>query len=111
MFLGTVRRSREDGPIEAIEYTAYEEMAGPELDRIESEAIQRWPNARVALVHRLGLIPTGEVSVAAVAAAPHRDEAFAACRYLIEELKRRVPIWKKEILEGGGERWRENESV
>lgn len=105
VFLGTVRRSADDGDVAAIEYSAYREMAGEELDRILAEAASRWPAARVTLRHRLGEVPTGEASVAVVAAAPHRAEAFAAARYVIEETKRRVPIWKRERLAGGAARW------
>ena len=105
LFLGTVRNSPEDGDIEGIEYSAYPEMADAELDRILAEARERWPGARVAVRHRLGWIPTGEASVAIVAACPHRAEAFAACRYVIEEIKTRVPIWKKERLASGAQRW------
>jgi len=104
-FLGTVRRSAEDGEIAAIEYSAYEEMAEAEFDRIVAEAKARWPDARVALRHRVGLVPLGEASVAIVTAAPHRAEAYAASRFLIEETKRRAPIWKKERLASGEARW------
>ncbi len=107
-FVGSVRRGPEDGPVQAIEYTAYEEMAEAELARIVSEATERWPHVELAVQHRLGLVSVGEASVAVVAGAPHRDQAFEACRYVIEELKKRVPIWKKEVLDGGVERWRED---
>lgn len=107
-FIGSVRRSPEDGPVEAIEYTAYQEMADREFARIIAEVSDRWPNTRVALQHRLGHVPTGEASMAVVAASQHRSDAFAACRYVVEEAKKRVPIWKKEIIEGGTARWRGN---
>jgi molybdopterin synthase catalytic subunit len=109
VFLGTVRRSVEDGDIEAIEYTAYEEMAEAEFDRIAGEAAARWPQARVALRHRVGLVPLGEASVVIVTAAPHRAEAYAASRFLIEETKRRAPIWKKERYASGQSRWVEGQ--
>lgn len=104
-FIGTVRRSAEDGDVVGIEYSAYEAMAEAEFARILSEAAQRWETARVAVRHRLGRVPTGEASVVVVAAAPHRAEAFAACRFVIDETKRRVPIWKKEHLSSGQARW------
>ncbi len=107
-FVGTVRRGPDDGPVAAIEYTAYEEMAESEFSKILDQTLERWPGARVALQHRLGRIPTGEASVAVVVSSPHRAEAFEACRYMVEELKRRVPIWKKEVREGGETRWRGN---
>jgi len=105
VFLGTVRRSAEDGDIEAIEYSAYHEMADAEFERIAAEAAAQWPRARVALRHRLGLVPLGEASVVIVTAAPHRAEAYAASRFLIEETKRRAPIWKKERFVSGQSRW------
>ncbi len=107
-FVGTVRRGPEDGPVVAIEYSAYEEMAEAEFSRIVSRAAERWPGARVEIRHRLGRVPTGEASVAVAVSAPHRAEAFDACRLVIEELKKNVPIWKREILDDGTNRWRHN---
>lgn len=106
LFLGTVRRGSEDGPIAAIEYTAYEEMVVAEFGRILAEVGQRWPSGRVAVCHRLGTVPAGEASIAIAAAMPHRADAFAACQYVIEEVKRRLPVWKQEILDDGTRRWR-----
>jgi molybdopterin synthase catalytic subunit len=105
VFLGTVRRSPEDGDVEAIEYSAYREMAEPELGRIVAEALAQWPEARIVLQHRLGVVPTGEASLVIAAAAPHRADAYAASRFVIEETKRRAPIWKKERLGSGATRW------
>jgi len=110
LFLGTVRRGPEDGPVREIEYSAYPEMVGGELDRILREASARWPGVRFGVRHRVGWVPVGEASVAVVAAAPHRAESFDACRHVIEELKRRVPIWKKEIMEDGSAKWPANRS-
>ena len=109
VFLGTVRRSAEDGDIDAIEYSAYDEMAESEFERIVAEAAAQWPQAQMALRHRVGLVPLGEASVAIVTAAPHRAEAYAASRFLIEETKRRAPIWKKERFVSGQTRWVEGE--
>jgi len=97
VFLGTVRN---DGDVTGIEYSAYEAMASDEIARIVSDAQAQWPDARVMLQHRLGLIPVGEASIAIAAAAPHRAEAFAACRFVIEEVKKRLPVWKKEMAHG-----------
>jgi molybdopterin synthase catalytic subunit len=108
LFLGTVRRGPDDGPVESIDYSAYESMAEGELLRIVGEGLERWPQARVAVQHRLGEVQAGEASVAVVAAAPHRAEAFEACRWVIEEIKRRLPVWKRERLAEGTVRWREN---
>jgi molybdopterin synthase catalytic subunit len=102
VFLGTVRN---DAGVTGIEYSAYDAMAGEEIERILSDAQAQWPEARVTLQHRLGLIPVGEASIAIAAAAPHRAEAFAACRYVIEEVKKRLPIWKKELRGDGSEKW------
>ncbi|HEY3220472.1 MAG TPA: molybdenum cofactor biosynthesis protein MoaE [Gemmatimonadales bacterium] len=102
VFLGTVR-SEDD--VTGIEYSAYDEMAIAEIERMLAEARARWPDARVALQHRLGIVPVGEASIAIAAAAPHRDEAFAACRYVIEEVKKRLPIWKKELHLDGSATW------
>jgi molybdopterin synthase catalytic subunit len=110
VFLGTVRRGGQDGPVRAIEYSAYDEMADAELARIIAEAVTRWPESRVEVQHRLGEIAAGEASIAVVAASPHRAEAFDVCRYVIEEIKVRLPIWKKEIFEDGSTAWRGNDS-
>ena len=90
---------------EAINKTLHDEMARDEIVRMMEEAQSRWPAAKIIVQHRLGLVPAGEASIAIVAAAPHRDEAFAACRYVIEEVKKRLPIWKKEIHADGTSTW------
>jgi molybdopterin synthase catalytic subunit len=105
LFLGTVRDAPEDGGVTAIEYTAYEPMAVAELDRIRAEAGQRWPQVRLAVRHRLGLVATEEASIGIAAAAPHREQAFAACRYVIEAVKQRLPVWKKELRADGTMLW------
>lgn len=105
VFLGTVRAGVDDGGVTEIEYSAYDAMADAELERMLAEARERWPDARVALRHRLGRVPVGESSIAIVAAAPHRGDAFAACRYVIEEVKKRLPVWKKEVRIDGTAIW------
>jgi molybdopterin synthase catalytic subunit len=105
LFLGTVRRAPEDGDVLGIDYSAYPEMAEAEFDRIVAEAGERWPMARVALRHRTGYVPTGEASVAVAVATPHRAEAYAASRFVMEEVKKRVPVWKKERFGSGDARW------
>lgn len=104
-FLGTVRAGPDDGDVVGIEYSAYPEMADGEFARIIEEARGRWPEARIALRHRTGWIPLGEASIAVVVAMPHRAEAYDCSRYVIEETKRRVPIWKKEKLRDGASSW------
>jgi molybdopterin synthase catalytic subunit len=105
LFLGTVRASLEDGDVTGIEYTAYPEMADAEFDRILAEALARWPMARVALRHRTGTVATGEASIAVAVASPHRAEAYDASRWVMDETKRRVPVWKKERFGSGTARW------
>lgn len=104
LFLGTVRDRDAGREVTRLEYSAYGEMAEAECNRIVREAEARWP-ARVAIRHRTGTLAIGEVAVAVAVGAPHRAEAFAACRYVIEELKRRVPIWKREAYADGTEAW------
>lgn len=106
-FVGSVRSGPDDGAVTAIDYSGYEEMLAEEFDRIIAEARERWPAAAFAAQHRLGRVPLGEPSIAVVVAAPHREGAFAACRHVIEEAKRRLPVWKKEQFVDGGARWRE----
>lgn len=110
LFCGMVRAGPEDGPVKAIEYSAYEKMAEKELADIVAETTERWPDVAVTLEHRLGRVSIGEASIVIAVAAPHRAEAFDACRYVIDETKVRVPIWKREFLDDGETRWRSNDS-
>lgn len=103
-FVGAVRNHHAGRSVMRLEYSAYGPMADAEFGRIIAEAEARWP-ARVAAEHRLGTLEVGEAAVVVVAAAPHRDAAFDACRYVIEELKRRVPIWKREHYTDGTAGW------
>jgi molybdopterin synthase catalytic subunit len=105
VFLGTVRNGPDEHGVTAIEYSAYEEMVDAEFSRLLADARSRWPEARIAVRHRLGTIPVGEASIAIVAAAPHRAQAFEACRYVIEGVKQRIPVWKKELRVDGSEVW------
>ncbi len=104
-FLGTVRNGPDEAGVTVIEYSAYDVMVEAELASITAEVRARWPGTGVTVRHRLGMIPVGEASIAIVAAAPHRAQAFEACRYVIEEVKRRVPVWKKELRADGTEVW------
>lgn len=108
LFLGSVRRSTEDGPVTGIDYSAYEEMVSAEFGKIIEEARVKWPDVRVVAQHRVGSVPVGDPSIAAVASAPHRAEAFEACRYVVDQAKRRLPVWKKERFGDGSSRWRED---
>jgi len=100
-FSGAVRDHSRGRSIRHLEYEAYPGMAEAEMERICSEAAERWPGARVAIAHRVGRLAIGELAVVVCAAAPHRDAAFAAARYAIDVLKERVPIWKKEVATDG----------
>jgi molybdopterin synthase catalytic subunit len=84
-----------------LDYEAYPGMAIKELERIGADAKKQWPICRMAIVHRLGAVKIGEASVIIAVSSAHRDAAFAACRFAIEEIKKTVPIWKKEVFEGG----------
>ena len=100
-FLGVTRNHNEGREVIRLEYETYAAMAEQEMERIAAEAASRWPGSRVAIVHRVGLVPVGETSVAIAVSAAHRPEAFAACRFAIDRLKECVPIWKKEHFIGG----------
>lgn len=103
-FVGTARRTSEGRTVNLLRYEAYPEMAAKELAAIVAEAEQNFAGARIVAQHRLGDCPLGEASVAVVAAAPHRVEAFAACRFVIDAIKARAPIWKQEQF-GDGTAW------
>jgi molybdopterin synthase catalytic subunit len=103
-FLGMVRNHHGGRTVLRLDYSAYAPMVETECARIVAETESRWPVA-IALRHRIGSLEIGDAAVAVVAASAHRDEAFAACRYVIEELKRRVPIWKREEFADGTVEW------
>jgi len=106
LFLGTVRDNSEAGKVERIEYEAYAPMAERKLLQAEEEVKRRWPATRaVKIAHRVGGLAVGEVSVAVAVSSPHRAEAFEACRYAIDRIKKDVPIWKRERLADGSEVW------
>jgi molybdopterin synthase catalytic subunit len=112
LFLGTVRDNSEAGGVERIEYEAYEPMAEKRLAEAEREVRRRWPaTTGVKILHRLGSLAVGEVSVAVAVSSPHRAEAFEACRHAIETIKHEVPIWKREKLGDGSEVWVEGVPV
>ena len=103
-FLGVVRNHHRNRAVERLHYSAYGPMAEAECARIVAEAESRWQVA-VGVRHRTGRLEVGEAAVAIVAGSAHRDEAFAACRWVIEEVKRRVPIWKQEFYADGSVAW------
>ncbi|HTC23671.1 MAG TPA: molybdenum cofactor biosynthesis protein MoaE [Gemmatimonadales bacterium] len=103
-FLGVVRDHHDGRSVTRLEYSAYDAMAEAECERVVAEAEAKW-DVRVALEHRTGRLEIGEVAVVIAAAAPHRDAAFMACRFVIEQVKRRVPIWKREYFLDGTSAW------
>lgn len=103
-FIGVVRDHQDGRAVHRLEYSSYEAMAEAECARIVTETESRWP-VQVALRHRLGTLAIGDVAVAIAVGSGHRGAAFEACRHVIEEVKRRVPIWKKEFYRDGDVRW------
>ena len=104
-FLGTVREFTDGRQTASLEYEAYPEMAERKLHELEAEARSRWPIVEVAIVHRIGRLELGDVSVAIAVSCPHRSQAFEACRFLIDRVKEVVPIWKCENWTTGESEW------
>jgi len=105
LFLGVVRDHADGRPVTGMRYDAYEEMAAEVLAEIAAEAARLLGTERVAVVHRVGELAVGEVSVAIVVSSPHRAQAYDASRHVIEEIKKRLPVWKKERYADGEDRW------
>jgi len=103
-FAGVVRNHHDGKSVESIVYEAYRPMAEREIGRIVDDIRARYPEVRMAVRHRLGLVVVGEPSIVIACSSPHRAEAFAACREIIDRIKESVPIWKKERT-AGGEEW------
>lgn len=100
-FSGVVRNQSQGKRVLYLEYEAYPEMALTQMKRIADEIRQQWNITKIAMVHRTGRLQIGEASVCIAVSSPHRAEAFEACRYAIDRLKMIVPVWKKEVWEGG----------
>jgi len=105
LFLGTVRELTGEQVTAFLDYEAYAPMAEKKMAEIEAEVRNRWPVGEVAMVHRLGRLGVGEISVAIAVSCPHRAEAFEACQYAIDTIKQLVPIWKKENAPDGIGEW------
>src|SRR4051812_44952835 len=105
LFVGTVRDVNDDRPVDGMEYTAYVAMAEKEMTAIATEASERFSGSFVVMVHRIGSLAIGDASVAIATANAHRDAAYRANRYVIEQLKQRVPIWKREHYTDGTREW------
>ncbi len=105
LFLGVVRDHNDGRSVGGMRYDTYEEMAAEVLSEIVDEAARSAGTDRVACVHRIGELEVGEVSVAIAVSSPHRAQAYDASRYVIEEIKKRLPVWKKERYSDGAEEW------
>ncbi len=105
VFIGTVRDRSAGGVVTGLHYEVWEELATTRLGEIAEEMREGWPVRKVAILHRTGDLEVGEASVVIACSAPHRAEAFEACRHGIERLKQDVPIWKKEGLVSGEAQW------
>lgn len=105
VFLGVVRDHNDGRSVSGVEYSAYTEMAERVLAAIARETGERWSTDRIAAVHRVGALGIGETSVAIAVSTPHRAEAFEACRFIIEQLKQRLPVWKREAYVDGESEW------
>ena len=101
LFIGKVRNNTKGRVVERLEFEAYEPMALKEMRKIAESACEQWPVHAIAIHHRIGVLYPGDIAVLIAVSAPHRDVAFAACRYAIDTLKQSVPIWKKEIFLDG----------
>lgn len=105
IFVGTTRDHHKGRQVTLLEYEGYEPMALKMMEKIAEDVKQRWPLHRVSIVHRLGCVPVGEVSVVLAVSSGHRREAFEACQFLIDALKQSVPIWKREYFSDGTIEW------
>jgi molybdopterin synthase catalytic subunit len=104
-FLGTVREMTGERRTSSLDYEAYPEMALKKMAELEAEARERWPLINVAIVHRVGHLELGEISIVIAVSCPHRGQSFEACRWLIDTFKEVVPVWKKEVWADGTEEW------
>jgi MoaE-MoaD fusion protein len=105
VFLGTVRDRSAAGDVVDLTYEAWEELANRRLSEIANEVLAHWDVRRIAVLHRTGRVGVGETTVVIACSAPHRADAFDACRHAIERLKQDVPIWKREALASGDAHW------
>jgi len=104
LFLGVVRDENQGRRVRYLEYEAYPSMAAKEMRKIGEEVLARWPSTHIAMRHRIGRLAVGDTALIVAVSAPHREEAFDACRHAIDRIKEVVPIWKKEVWEDG-EAW------
>ena len=111
LFFGTVRNNTEGRPVKSLEYEAYPPMAEKKMAEIADEISNKWGITRVAMIHRVGRLDIGEVSVAVAVASPHRKDGFEACQYAMNRLKQIVPIWKREVWADGEAEWVKPDAV
>jgi molybdopterin synthase catalytic subunit len=107
LFAGSVRDHNGEERVSGIYYEAYEEMARNTLVEIENEVFNNWDIRKFIAIHRIGSLKVNEISVAIVVTTEHRYDAFEACKYVIDNIKTRTPIWKKEFFESGNSNWKE----
>ena len=107
LFEGVTRNHFEGRTVTHLEYEAYAEMAILEMERIASDALRQWPTVKIAIAHRTGPVGLGEASLIIAVGAPHRPEGYEANRFVLEAIKKRLPVWKKEIYNDGQE-WKAN---
>jgi molybdopterin synthase catalytic subunit len=105
LFLGVARSAPEDGEVEELHYEAFPEMAIKIIEEIREEALSQFQVKEVIVHHRLGVVKVGEPSFLVAVFGGHRDETFKACRYVVDEVKKRAPIWKKEVFKNGSGKW------
>ena len=110
VFLGVVRDEDQGRKVRYLDYEAYRSMAEKEMRRVGEEVLSRWPLTRIAVRHRFGRLEVGETALIVAVSAPHRSDAFEACRHAIDRIKEIVPTWKKEVWEDG-EAWLEGRPV
>ncbi len=103
MFIGTVRNKTQSKAVLRLEYEAYESMAAKELLKLANQAAEKWPVLKIVIHHRVGILHIGDEAVVIAVSTPHRKDSFEACKYIIDTLKKTVPIWKKEVFEDGEE--------
>lgn len=101
VFVGTVRNQTKDKKVLRLEFEAYEKMALNEMKKICDAAIKRWPIIKISIVHAVGILQIGDIPVVIAVSTPHRKASFEACEFVIDELKKTVPIWKREFFEDG----------
>jgi molybdopterin synthase catalytic subunit len=111
LFFGTVRDNTDGKPVKHLEYEAYPPMAEKKMTEIAAEISDKWGIHRVAMIHRVGRLEIGEVSVAVAVASPHRKDGFEACQYAMDRLKQIVPIWKREVWADGEAEWVKPDAV